>query len=111
MQQLAGSADVVGRSAQNVQDFIADAKAKGIIDQIHAGTGIPWALKRPGDLIFFSIAGTSRIDHVGLLADVNADGAWDLIHAASPELGVRVDYNVFGSAYYQSRIRGFRTAR
>jgi cell wall-associated NlpC family hydrolase len=66
---------------------------------------------QPGDLIFFSIAGTSRIDHVGLLADVNSDGVWDLIHAASPELGVRVDYNVFSSAYYQSRIRGFRTAR
>jgi cell wall-associated NlpC family hydrolase len=66
---------------------------------------------QPGDLIFFSIAGTSRIDHVGMLADVNADGTWDLVHAASPELGVRVDYNVFGSAYYQSRIRGFRTAR
>ena len=66
---------------------------------------------RPGDLIFFSIAGTSQIDHVGLLADVNADGAWDLIHAASPELGVRVDYHIFASAYYQSRIRGFRTAR
>lgn len=66
---------------------------------------------RPGDLIFFSIAGTDRIDHVGMLADVNADGAWDLIHAANPTLGVRVDYNVFASAYYQSRIRGFRTAR
>ncbi len=66
---------------------------------------------RPGDLIFFSIAGTSRIDHVGLLADVNGDGAWDLIHAASPELGVRVDHNVFASAYYQPRMRGFRTAR
>jgi len=66
---------------------------------------------RPGDLIFFSIAGTDRIDHVGLLADVNGDGAWDLVHAASPELGVRVDYNVFASAYYQPRIRGFRTAR
>jgi len=66
---------------------------------------------QPGDLIFFSIAGTSRIDHVGLLADVNSDGTWDLIHAASPELGVRIDHNVFSSAYYQSRIRGFRTAR
>jgi len=69
------------------------------------------SLIQPGDLIFFSIEGTSRIDHVGLLADVNADGAWDLVHAANPELGVRVDYNVFGSAYYQARIRGFRTAR
>jgi cell wall-associated NlpC family hydrolase len=65
---------------------------------------------RPGDLVFFAIEG-GRIDHVGLLADVNADGTWDLIHAASPPLGVRVDYNVFTSAYYRSRIRGFRTAR
>jgi cell wall-associated NlpC family hydrolase len=65
---------------------------------------------RPGDLIFFAIAG-GGIDHVGLLADVNGDGRWDLIHAANPTLGVRVDYNVFASAYYQPRIRGFRTAR
>ena len=66
---------------------------------------------RPGDLIFFSIAGTDRIDPVGMLADVNSDGSWDLMHAASPKLGVRVDYNVFASAYYQARIRGLRTAR
>jgi cell wall-associated NlpC family hydrolase len=66
---------------------------------------------RSGDLVFFSIAGTNRIDHVGLLADVNNDGAWDLIHAANPSLGVRVDYSIFTSTYYQPRIRGFRTAR
>jgi|GEM_PF-1007374 len=66
---------------------------------------------RPGDLIFFAIESPTRIDHVGMLADVNRDGTWDLIHAASPRLGVRVDYNVFGSAYYRGLIRGFRTAR
>jgi cell wall-associated NlpC family hydrolase len=66
---------------------------------------------RPGDLIFFDMSGAGQINHVGMLADVNADGAWDLIHAANPSLGVRVDYGVFESAYYQPRIRGFRTAR
>jgi hypothetical protein len=42
---------------------------------------------------------------------VNGDGQWDLIHAANPTIGVRVDYGVFNSPYYQPRIRGFRTAR
>ncbi len=66
---------------------------------------------QPGDLIFFAIDSPTRIDHVGMLADVNGDGVWDLIHAASPTLGVRVDYGVFTSAYYQPKIRGFRSAR
>ncbi|MFV9505963.1 MAG: C40 family peptidase [Oscillochloridaceae bacterium umkhey_bin13] len=66
---------------------------------------------RPGDLVFFAIAG-GGIDHVGMLVgDLNGDGEWDLVHAASPRLGVRVDYNIFSSSYYAPRIRGFRTAR
>ena len=72
---------------------------------------VPAGQIRPGDLIFFDMDGSGAINHVGMLADVNADGAWDLIHAANPSLGVRVDYGVFQSAYYQPRIRGFRTAR
>lgn len=69
------------------------------------------AALQPGDLIYFAIGG-GRIDHVGMLVgDLNGDGRWDMVHAASPELGVRVDYGVFESAYYRPRIRGFRTAR
>lgn len=66
---------------------------------------------QPGDLVFFAIEG-GGIDHVGILTgDLNGDGTWDMVHAASPQLGVRVDYNIFNSSYYASRIRGFRTAR
>lgn len=88
--------------------------------RIPRGTAGQWPTMRPverselraGDLIFFDIAGRGRIDHVGmLLGDLNGDGRWDMVHAASPALGVRVDHGVFESAYYQPRIRGFRTAR
>lgn len=67
---------------------------------------------QPGDLVFFDMAGTGEIDHVGFVAgDLDGDGTWDLIHAANPQLGVRIDHNLFGSKYYSARIRGFRTAR
>lgn len=35
-------------------------------DQIHAGSSIPWALKRPGDLIFFSYPGAGGPHHVAI---------------------------------------------
>jgi cell wall-associated NlpC family hydrolase len=87
---------------------------------IPQGTAGQWPHMRPveqhalqlGDLIFFDIEGRGRIDHVGVLAgDLDGDGRWDMVHAASPRLGVRADYAVFESAYYGPRIRGFRTAR
>jgi cell wall-associated NlpC family hydrolase len=66
----------------------------------------------PGDLVFFDIAGGGRIDHVGMLVgDLNGNGQMDMVHAANPELGVRVDYDIFASSYYAGRIRGYRTAR
>ena len=86
--------------------------------RIPRGTAGQWPQMRPvdagaveaGDLVFFAIDG-ERVDHVGLLGDFNGDGQWDLLHAANPQLGVRIDYSVFRSAYYSPRIRGFRTAR
>ena len=68
------------------------------------------ALLQPGDLVFFAIEG-GRVDHVGLVGDFNSDGQWDLLHAANPTLGVRIDYSLFQSRYYAPRIVGFRTAR
>lgn len=66
---------------------------------------------KPGDLVYFAIAG-GRVDHVGMLVgDLNGDSSWDMVHAASPQLGVRVDYGIFESAYYRPRIVGFRTVR
>ncbi|HWQ10181.1 MAG TPA: NlpC/P60 family protein, partial [Holophaga sp.] len=66
---------------------------------------------QPGDLVYFAIDG-GRVDHVGMLVgDLDGDGQWDMVHAANPDLGVRVDYGIFASAYYRPRIVGFRTAR
>ncbi len=67
---------------------------------------------QPGDLVFLDTEGAGRVTHVGMLAgDLNGDGQWDMVHAANPALGVRVDYNIFQSPYYAARIVGFRTAR
>jgi cell wall-associated NlpC family hydrolase len=67
---------------------------------------------QPGDLVFMDTEGAGRVTHVGMLAgDLNGDGQWDMVHAANPALGVRVDYNIFKSSYYAARIVGFRTAR
>jgi cell wall-associated NlpC family hydrolase len=67
---------------------------------------------QPGDLVFMDTEGAGRVTHVGMLAgDLDGDGQWDMVHAANPALGVRVDYNIFQSSYYAARIVGFRTAR
>jgi cell wall-associated NlpC family hydrolase len=72
---------------------------------------------QPGDLVYMDTrddfgGSPSSITHVGMLADVDGDGKWDLIHAASPRLGVRIDYDVFHSRYYGPRLFGEgRTAR
>ena len=67
---------------------------------------------KPGDLIFFDLGGAGYVDHVGMLVgDLNGDGAWDMVHAANPKLGVRIDHGVMQSRYYRPRILGYRTAR
>ena len=58
-------------------------------DQIHAGTGIPWALKRPGDLIFFSYPGAGGPHHVAIYV-----GGDRILHA--PRTGDVVRYGTIG---------------
>jgi cell wall-associated NlpC family hydrolase len=85
---------------------------------IPQGTAGQWPQMAPaeppqvGDLVFFDIAGNGRIDHVGMLVGhLNGNGQMDMVHAANPDLGVRVDYDIGTSPYYSTRIRGYRTAR
>ncbi|HET7327480.1 MAG TPA: C40 family peptidase [Nocardioidaceae bacterium] len=58
-------------------------------DQIHAGTGIPWTLMRPGDLIFFSYPGAGRPHHVAIYV-----GGDRILHA--PRTGDVVRYGTIG---------------
>ena len=74
-------------------------------------TPVSRAQIQAGDLVYFELSPPpdERFpDHVGMLGDVDGDGTWDLIHAASPKYGVRLDKNMFGSKYYTSQLVGIR---
>jgi cell wall-associated NlpC family hydrolase len=62
---------------------------------------------QPGDMIYFQY---SWDQHTGILADVNNDGKWDMIHAAAPGIGVIVTDDVFNDSFYTNAIIGYRTA-
>ncbi len=68
---------------------------------------------RSGDLLFFDTRsnGVPEITHVGLTSDLDGDGDWDMVHAASPEYGVRIDEDVFIRPYYRNMYMGARTVR
>jgi cell wall-associated NlpC family hydrolase len=72
---------------------------------------------QPGDLVFFSPRGSAKITHVAMfIGDQDGDGKVDIVHAMSPQLGVRVTYNFLGSAYYsgaacQLCIAGYGSVR
>ena len=60
-----------------------------------------------GDLALFggmNTQGRSGITHVGLVADVNADGKMDLIHAANYPDGVIISYDFLRSSWYAPRL-------
>ena len=71
----------------------------------------PSGSMRSGDLLFYDTRpnGLAEITHVGLTSDLDGDGDWDLVHAASPEYGVRIDEDVFTRPYYASMYMGVRT--
>ena len=66
-----------------------------------------------GDLLFWDTRpnGIAEITHVGLTSDLDGDGDWDMVHAASPEYGVRIDEDVFVRPYYVNMYMGARTVR
>ena len=68
---------------------------------------------RSGDLLFFDTETNQRIhvSHVGLVSDLNGDGKWDMVHAANPEYGIRIDYDIFERPYFRDRYMGARTVR
>ncbi len=67
---------------------------------------------QPGDLVYMDTRTVAQgfqgfpqhVTHVGMLADLDQDGRWDLIHAASPKLGVRLEMDVLSSSYYSKRM-------
>lgn len=62
---------------------------------------------QPGDMVYFQYPWDQ---HVGILADLDQDGAWDMIHAAAPGIGVVVDYDVFSIPFFRDAIIGYRSA-
>jgi cell wall-associated NlpC family hydrolase len=62
---------------------------------------------QPGDMIYFQYPWDQ---HVGILADIDGDGTWDMVHAAAPGLGVIVTNDVFNDAFYTDAIIGYRSA-
>jgi hypothetical protein len=66
-----------------------------------------------GDLLFFDTESGTRtqVSHVGFVSDLDGDGTWDMVHAASPEYGIRMDYDIFQRPYYLQMYMGARTVR
>lgn len=52
-------------------------------DQAETGRNIDIKEVKPGDLLFFSTAGGSRVSHVGIVHDIGSDGEVKFIHAST----------------------------
>jgi hypothetical protein len=76
--------------------------------QGYFGTALMPSQLRPGDLLFFQITGDAP-SHVGMyVGDLDGDGRGDMIHAATPALGVIFESDVFGSAFWTRVYWGAR---
>jgi cell wall-associated NlpC family hydrolase len=63
----------------------------------------------PGDLAYF--AGFSDGDeHVGMVADVDGDGAMDLINNGGHEAQMHVDFRFMDDPYFAEHFKGYRRA-
>lgn len=75
--------------------------------QLDALRPIDPAQVQPGDMVYFQYPWDQ---HTGILADVDGDRRWDMIHAAAPGLGVIVTSDVFSDPFYTNAIIGYRSA-
>lgn len=66
-------------------------------DQAKQGTTVSRSNLRPGDLVFYSFQGTSKIDHVGIYIGNNK-----MIH--SPKAGDTVKITDISTSYWESRL-------
>lgn len=71
-------------------------------EQFEAGTSVPVAELREGDLLFFATGGAGRVSHVGLYV---GDGAF--IHA--PSRGKSICRGQLADSYYRKSFVGART--
>lgn len=63
----------------------------------------------PGDLAYF--AGFSDGDeHVGMVADVNGDGVYDLINNGGHQADMHVDLSFMDDPYFNQHFKGYRRA-
>lgn len=62
---------------------------------------------QPGDLWFGQYADDQ---HVGMVADVDGDGAWDLINNGGLESAMHVDYGFAANPYFTDHTMGYRRA-
>lgn len=67
----------------------------------------PVDVLQEGDMVYFEY---SWDQHVGIVADLDQDGRWDMIHAAAPGIGVIVDYDVFSIPFFRDAVIGYRSA-
>jgi cell wall-associated NlpC family hydrolase len=80
---------------------------------------VPMSQAQPGDLVYWSGSrGSHVVVHVGMLVgDVTGDGRVDLVHAVSPNLGIRVESDIVNHPFYGNPatcrmcILGVRTVR
>lgn len=66
-------------------------------DQAKQGTTVSRANLQPGDLVFYSFQGTSKVDHVGIYIGNNK-----MIH--SPKAGDTVKITDISTSYWESRL-------
>ena len=71
-------------------------------DQVANGYHVAKDQVKPGDLVFFGNRSNSRIGHVGIVFEVDPNGGFRFIHAAT-RTGITINH--INESYYRQRYR------